>query len=796
MNGARGSVYHFGTASLPYMPPQDVSSLTGVEQLRETFTMYSRPSAFGPPTRGQNKLIKNTTSALASDATLLNFQMPDRFDTNISTGGGDTTLSLTLDSRRGYNFPFTPPYYHGEAWCHITFTASNSSMTIKQIQEASRYEYLRYDNSFISATSSSPNKLYGISDFVSTGPQGLKNINKNAVQLSSSLNMKGIGTIMSLSTPGDTDSVGSDGSLIVDSGAEINNRWIIQTKFETPMLNFNHISEANGTLTIPTYGSESVPRGMWHQYGRIPEENEGVFLNVGPIPENYQKQVMNKATFLEDMSEALGFSGEKTKLGRIRTSKTIYEAVVAVPFIEESGDKKFFKIDLDMVKNYKAGGAQRLQLTEGDPQGQIGRSVLDQLQKMEKYIFPPSFDFMNGDEESIDPIAMYIFEFSHTFSQQDLSDIWQNLPPDIGTTMEETELAITHPLLKKELLGQGGDQSGNTIIDMPNKLKWMVFKVKQRAASNYFKKTVFKNPEIGTPNVPVALPTKEDSATQDEFGKRSPIQYNWPYDFFSLVELIKLDAEVEFGNFREEDLAEYTTSMIPYEARLADEDKIEHIVGGMEDDILADNDIPEPEDTRLIDQIGTLDTTQVFAGQIAQGRPQIALSENERDEGIFDIPSFIPQSAARSYVTAKGRFTVELGKSPTISYAEIVGSLYNLIPEDMSTIQGSQMEGRSGIVFDHFVRWASDWHDENSVEPLGLGGGGSGTPDTEFQRYKAEIKGFIEFRMSPAGDRSRRVQKRMLRKAKKAAKRSFQFHIDKYPNLERYIDNYQWGIIG
>ena len=32
--------------------------------------------------------------------------------------------------------------------------------------------------------------------------------------------------------------------------------------------------------------------------------------------------------------------------------------------------------------------------------------------------------------------------------------------------------------------------------------------------------------------------------------------------------------------------------------------------------------------------------------------------------------------------------------------------------------------------------------------------------------------------------------------AEKAAKRSFQFHIDKYPNLERYIDNYQWGIIG
>jgi len=735
MNGTRGSIYHYGTASLPYMPPQDVSSLTGADQLRETFTMYSRPSAFGPPTRGQNKLIKNTTSALASNATLLNFQMPDRFDTNISTGGGNTTLSLTLDSRRGYNFPFTPPYYHGEAWCHITFTASNSSMTIKQIQEASRYEYLRYDNSFISVTSSSPNKLYGISDFVSTGPQGLKNINKNAVQLSSSLNMKGVGTILALSTPEDLESAGEDDSLIVDSGAEINNRWIIQTKFETPMLNFNHISEAGGTLSVPTYGSESVPRGMWHQYGRIPEENEGVFLQIGAIPENYQKQVMSKATLLEDMSEVLGFSGINTKLGRIRTSKTIYEAVVAVPFIEENGDKKFFKIDLDMVKNYKAGGAQRLQLTQGDPQSQIGRSVLDQLQKMEKYIFPPSFDFMTGDEEFIDPIAMYIFEFSHSLSQQDLSDIWQNLPPDIGTTMEESELAITHPLLKKELLGDGGGQSGNTLIDMPNKLKWMVFKVKQRAASNYFKKTTVKNPEIGMGS---AGSIPQETSVVDEFGKRMRIQYNWPYDFFSLVELIKLDAEVEFGNFREEDVADYTSSMIPYDAQQADEDKIEYIVGGMEDDILADNDTPEPEEPRLIDQIGTLDTTQVFAGQSITGQQMV-----QESEGIFAVPPFIPSQVSRNYITAKARFSVELEKSPTLSYGQVLEILNNVISADMNIIAGYPMEGKSGTVFIAWSEWAQKWHDENSVEPLGLGGVGGGVQvsikDQLEQSFKVEF---------------------------------------------------------
>ena len=140
------------------------------------------------------------------------------------------------------------------------------------------------------------------------------------------------------------------------------------------------------------------------------------------------------------------------------------------------------------------------------------------MQKMEKYIFPPSFDFMNNDIDDVKPIAMYIFEFSHTFTQQDLADIWQNLPPDIGLEMEESEVAITHPLLKKELLGDGGE-SGNTLIDMPNKLRWMVFKVKQRAASNYFKKTVLRNPNVNTE-------TESLNVTVDEFGNTSTIQYN------------------------------------------------------------------------------------------------------------------------------------------------------------------------------------------------------------------------------------------------------------------------------
>ena len=37
---------------------------------------------------------------------------------------------------------------------------------------------------------------------------------------------------------------------------------------------------------------------------------------------------------------------------------------------------------------------------------------------------------------------MYIFEFNHTLSQQDLADIWQGLPPEIGTSFDVAEDSV------------------------------------------------------------------------------------------------------------------------------------------------------------------------------------------------------------------------------------------------------------------------------------------------------------------------------------------------------------------
>jgi hypothetical protein len=587
----RVAVYHSGSSSMAYLPPQDIIR-TGSDAFRENFTMYSRPSAFGPPTRGI------TDYDAGGDMFMFD---QERFILHGNLNGG----SHEAQSSNGYNYPFTPPYYHGEAWCDIWITGSGETLTIKKLQSLTTASFTRHDSSFTTTGGGA----IGTSNF---GPQAFPNINNNAVQLTASLNMFFTGKTTT------KNSAAAGGNLIVDTALDQDARWVIQTKFETPMLNFNHISEANNNLSIPVYGSESVPRGMWHQYGRIPSNDEGVFMGVKPIDANWQAKVMGRdgstpaKAQMENLADILGFSGVATKLGRIRSNKKIFEAVVAVPFFEEDGKRKFFLLDEQKVRLYLEGpnpsnAEAHASLTSGDPKTQIGRTVLNQIEKMRKYIFPPSFDFITNEE--VDPIAMYVFEFSHTLNQQDLSDIWQNLPPDIGTTMEQSEVAITHPLLQKELLGKA-TANGNATTEIPNRLRWMVFKVKQRAASNYYKKTVKRNPILNS--------TVENSnAEVDEFGLTSKIQYNWPYDFFSLVELVKIDAEVEFGNFDSNSLANYVDSIPEWNGVNADDDKIEIAASLFDEGIVATPPGPLPAP----------DENQTLPGAQTPGGPQTGIEQ-------------------------------------------------------------------------------------------------------------------------------------------------------------------------
>jgi len=466
----------------------------------ENFTMYSRPTAFGPPS-----LIYPSQSIGGLPAIIAYTQgeaicpVPD-----------PNPVFFGNNSMKGENYPFTPPYYHGQAWADIKFTPEEDGIyTAKDIQRSASITYYRYVHPETDTGENIFDIPIGSSKTLSQAYAQNNYYNKNALQLSASVNIFNVER---------------------DESGDLNEetaRLVIQSKWESPMLNFAHLS-ASDSVTLPINGSQSVPRGMWHQYGLIEKDQaKGVFLQVEDIDSNWLKNILGKDTSnVISLADHLDFSTKPKRMGEIADEKIIHEAVVAVPFIEQEGHRKYFHIPRADIRNALSNNAG------------TGDSIVNMINKMAKYNFPPNMDFMRN--ESLEPFAMYIFEFSCTLDKQDLADIWQGLYPKVTTKFESVTAQISHPLLAHELLGGGGtvfqQSGGGKVLDtsdqgtpLPPKIRWMVFKVKQKASTNYWQSV------IGTEG------DKLDEVPQNTF--------NWPYDFCSIIELAKLDAEVAIGKF-------------------------------------------------------------------------------------------------------------------------------------------------------------------------------------------------------------------------------------------------------
>lgn len=476
------------TGSLGYYNP-----LTPFTQWRtdyhETFTMYSRPSAFGPP-----------------------------------VGGGITGTPL-YGSTNGFNPCFTPPYYYGEAWADVFWTANKSGViTSQDITDSGNLaiSYIRIGNDWALTNG----KLVDSRNTLLHAD----NIEANSMQLDASLNLFSRAEVKKITFDAKT----KEPILAEDGGTSV---LTIQTKFETPMLNF-----AKTEATLPTFGSASIARGMWHQYGQIPNSpDDGVFLSITDIPDNYIENALggNPAT-TGSLIDLLGFKTEEKRLGEISDTKVIREGIVAIPYIEKNGERDFFEIPKEEVDAALLGNES------------VSNSVKNMVELMQKFVIPPKLDFVKNPE-AVAPFSMYIFEFEHTLDRDDLVDIWQGLPPKIGQSFDSNatdfkagkgphtseivkEVQISHPLVLGELLNND---------NLPSRLRWMVFKVKQKAETNYFDKTIKDETENG------AGFNKDDVTKVGRKGSSKTsipdYSFNWPYDFFSLVELVKLNAEIEIS---------------------------------------------------------------------------------------------------------------------------------------------------------------------------------------------------------------------------------------------------------
>ena len=139
---------------------------------------------------------------------------------------------------------------------------------------------------------------------------------------------------------------------------------------------------------------------------------------------------------------------------------------------------------------------------------------------------------------------MFIFPFSVDLTQEDLVNFWQNLPPDPARNATVSEPKYVSHSLNLDDLDLSGD------------VYWQIFKVKQRAKTSYSDKLAetFLDLDIGsdlnTSEIGISLKSevKDSLGTVDAFIKSKGVSYNWPYDFFSLIELVKVEAKVDFEN--------------------------------------------------------------------------------------------------------------------------------------------------------------------------------------------------------------------------------------------------------
>ena len=440
--------------------------------VQETFTMYSRPSAFGPPSL-------------------------------ITSSDGVTEFTASY-SHRGQNYPFTPPYYDGKSSMYLIFNANETKRhTVEEIFNSSSVSSFRHSKELVDldAAEDLRRAMYHStkeSDMV------LPSVVNSICFSKASININ-LGFVKEIDLLDDdtSDTV----KVAVDISSDQDSQIIIQPKWETPMFNFQSYGDSD-TINLPLVGSQSVPRGIWHQYGAIEkDETKGVFMKVSPV-------IGVSPEF--DLSKRLGFSTEPVKLGKTASKKVVREAIIAVPFYDYTPDARFVEEERKFIMIPRS-------VIDDAKEGQGKQNVIDMVNKMQRFVMPPMFNFL--EDQEINPITMYIFDFKHTFDQEDLGAIWQNLPPKLMTEFQTEEKTISHTFDEDELLSLAALEEEGDPKEIMKRMKWMVFKVKQKAEQNYYDKIVGETQTLN---------------------KKSRYSHNWPYDYFSLVELANMETKVSF----------------------------------------------------------------------------------------------------------------------------------------------------------------------------------------------------------------------------------------------------------
>ena len=442
--------------------------------------------------------------------------------------------------------PYTPPYFYGKSTVDLVYNSTVDDTETPTLAMVFANITASYSNNL----SNIPGAFYTSSSPRSTGYpwRGVISSSSPAIQsmmhLSSSLNLFG----KTNDALKEYDSNGQIIGFVDPEDPSDQERWIISTKYECPVLDFGH------------YTNDTKARGMWNGYGKIPDYNtKGIHITLRETnPETINAPWKFSSGSL--LQKFFGTGVKRKPVGELAKDfeKSISECIVAIPYLPGNSnnnpladsyncayspddDKYFFP-----VTPKKPIGS----ITGGTPGGikfkdqNFAPSVKALQQKMKKFVFPPRYDWVNNEKPALAPFAMFAFEFNHKLTRQELADIWQGVMPDIAMKVVPETTTLNIPVTKGELMAPffvdviSAAASKQKTYETIKGLKWMVFKVKQRARNVYANIT-----EDIADNVAGTFFGVEGSElfVQND----DTYSYNWPYDFCSLVELGKVETEIE-----------------------------------------------------------------------------------------------------------------------------------------------------------------------------------------------------------------------------------------------------------
>jgi len=503
--------------------------------LRKTdnFNLYSNPYAFGPPTATGSYDWVGGASSIAQRAVDDGLSV---FATTSSAGVLPRYPNWPL--HRAEFAPFTPTYYYGPSLVRITYMpAENKEVTLSEILKGNE-TYVEFVNS------NGHHYDWASGSFV--GKDG------------NTVNSGGIGPAHGWNRAWQNRQ-DIDASIVIDNifpteGAEVSpldsNKWVIMPKWECPVLDFpqrDYIYPLTETILTGNYNfSQSVEvgqagglksqahtgstSGMWHQYGLMPNQNEGVYLYISDVNINSTEQrlcgteqeanrlnlgqvltvkkipefVATSGRQISSLARLVGFKEEEImpadqflpekakRIGEISDNgeKTMSEAILAIPYYLDGETKSLRSITLSA--DGQRLGPKLKEFRRAFTKYSLPPSLRGELLGLLPPNYPERSDYINpfGDDDYesvlngtdiLQTPMIYLFEHTVELSRQDLADVWQGILPDVGSSIKQSFVSIDHympgdsvdgesrtsfPELMEQELSLGLPRNGHPRIDL------------------------------------------------------------------------------------------------------------------------------------------------------------------------------------------------------------------------------------------------------------------------------------------------------------------------------------------